>query len=134
MMKNERAAFEALKKRAVDTLRPWAMSPSVSSGTVAAALETAEGHVFTGVCMDVPCGIGFCAEHAAIAAMVTAGENRIVRMVAVADREEGARVVPPCGRCREFMHQICPENLDCEILLENRVATLRELLPERWDG
>lgn len=121
--------FEALTDIARQTLNPWDLTDSASSGGVAAAIETDKGNVYTGVCIDVPCSMGFCAEHAAIAAMITARENRIVRMVAV--QWEG-KVVPPCGRCREFVCQIHPDNVDCEVQLPGRVATLRELLPDRW--
>ncbi len=39
-------------------------------------------------------------------------------------------MLPPCGRCREFIRQINPANLDTEVVL-SRTATarLRELLP-----
>ncbi|MCU9602113.1 hypothetical protein OEV75_13000 [Caldibacillus kokeshiiformis] len=53
--------------------------------------------------MTVPCSIGFCAEHSAITAMVTAGERKIAKIVAV--YEDGS-ILPPCGRCREFISQI----------------------------
>lgn len=100
-------------------------------GDVACALMTDRGNQFGGVCIDTPCGTGFCAEHAAIAAMVTAGEYRIQRIVAVW-RDDDARLylLPPCGRCREFMRQIDPENLSAEVLLgRGRRSALRELLP-----
>jgi cytidine deaminase len=63
--------------------------------------------------------------------MVTAGEYRIERIVAVW-RDDSARlyVLPPCGRCREFIRQVDPANLDTEVILDlNRSASLRELLP-----
>ncbi len=76
-------------------------------GDVGSALLTDKGSVYLGVCMDVPSGIGFCAEHSAIAAMVTAGEFRIERIVAVWLNDAGeVFVLAPCGRCREFMRQI----------------------------
>jgi cytidine deaminase len=62
--------------------------------------------------------------------MITAGESRVVKLVAVS-HESG--IVPPCGRCREFIYQINHDNLDCEIMLKNRKVTLEELLPERWE-
>lgn len=122
--------FEKLKAIADKTVNPRDLSPSVSVGSVAAAIETDKGNVYTGVCIDTPSGMGFCAEHAAIAAMVTAGENRIVRMVAVF---WDGRIAPPCGRCREFARQMHADNLDCKVLLPDRVATLRELLPDCWN-
>ena len=50
---------------------------------VGCALVTEKGNVHLGVCIDVSCGIGFCAEHGAIAAMLMNGESRIAKIVAV---------------------------------------------------
>ncbi len=100
-------------------------------GDVGCALVTDTGRVYTGVCMDVSCGIGFCAEHSAIAAMLTAGENRIAKIVAVWKDKDGAiSVLAPCGRCREFMRQIQEGALDTLVILgRDEVATLADLLP-----
>ena len=100
------------------------------AGSVAAAIETADGHIYRGVCIDVCSSMGFCAEHAAIAAMVTAGETHIRRCVAV---YEDGQVVAPCGRCREFISQIDERNLDADIGIRSGMVKLRELLPHRWD-
>lgn len=122
--------FNELIEIARNTLNPRELSDSSSAGTVAAALVTDKGNVYRGVCIDTPSSMGFCAEHAAIAAMITAGENRIVRIVAVSDR---AGIVPPCGRCREFIYQIDHENIKCEIKLKDKVVKLDYLLPDRWE-
>jgi cytidine deaminase len=100
-------------------------------GDVASTLVTDTGNRYSGVCIDTGAGTGFCAEHSAIAAMVTAGEHRIARIVAVWRDEAGALyVVPPCGRCREFIRQVDPANLDTEVVLgRRRSARLRDLLP-----
>jgi cytidine deaminase len=100
-------------------------------GDVGAALVTAKGNRYSGVCIDTGSGTGFCAEHSAIAAMVTAGEYHIARIVAVWRDEQGVLyVLPPCGRCREFIRQIDDANIDTEVILgRDRSARLRELLP-----
>jgi cytidine deaminase len=100
-------------------------------GDVGAALLTEAGNIYTGVCIDVSSGIGFCAEHSAIAAMVTAGESRIKKIVAVWKDEAGrSYVLAPCGRCREFMRQIDPANLSAEVILEgDKALPLADLLP-----
>ncbi len=121
--------FEKLLETAKNTLNPRQLEKSAYAGQVAAALVTDRGNVYTGVCIDVPCSMGFCAEHAAIARMVTAGENRIEKIVAV--YEDGS-IVAPCGRCREFMYQICYENLNTKILLSGGECTLKDLLPHIW--
>jgi cytidine deaminase len=50
--------------------------------------------------MDTPSSMGFCAEHAAIAIMITAGKNKIIKLIAV---YKDGTIIPPCGRCREFI-------------------------------
>jgi cytidine deaminase len=52
-------------------------------GDVASVVISAAGNMYGGVCIDTGSGTGFCAEHAAIASMVTAGEYRIRRRIAL---------------------------------------------------
>ena len=119
--------FETLCEKARAVLNPRRLSDSAEAGGVGPALLADDGHVYTGVCPDTGSSMGFCAEHAAAGAMVTAGANRVLRMVAVL--WDGS-VIPPCGRCREFISQLHPDNLDAEVMVtEDRVVTLRELLP-----
>lgn len=122
--------FTELSKIAEKLAYPRALSESAEAGSVAAALLTDKGNVYTGVCIDTPCSMGFCAEHAAAAAMVAAGESRIVKLVAW---KEAEGPVPPCGRCRELLYQLNHENLACEVLLPGGVKTLTQLLPDRWN-
>lgn len=100
-------------------------------GDVGCALLSAQGNLYLGICIDVSSGMGFCAEHSAIAAMVTAGEFKIKKIVAVwKDEQQNLYVLSPCGRCREFMRQIDPGNLAAEIILDyDKSLTLAELLP-----
>ena len=94
---------------AASLARPFSPSADCSSGTVAAALVTAESAVFTGVCVDTACSLGFCAEHAAIAEMLKARQSNVRMIVAV--NKEGL-VLPPCGRCRELLWQVDDRNRD----------------------
>lgn len=120
-----------LQTIAKNTLRPRKLARNGKAGYVASALLTKDDNVYTGVAIDVACSIGFCAEHSAIAAMVTAGETRIKEIIAV---HRDGRVLPPCGRCREFIVQIHNKNYDCAVHLPgDRLVPLSELLPERWD-
>jgi cytidine deaminase len=122
--------FEALYAAAKALLNPRRLSAEAEAGGVGAALETESGRVYMGVCIDTACSMGFCAEHAAAAAMVTAGENRVVRMVAV---NWDGQVLPPCGRCREFISQLHPDNLKAEVRVgQDTVVRLQELLPYDW--
>ena len=105
------------------------IKPKLTAGAVAAALLGANDRVYSGICLELACGIGFCAEHAAVADMLKDRETQVKRIVAV----NKDRVVAPCGRCRELLIQIDRRNLDCEVLLpDGASATLRELLPNAW--
>ena len=99
-------------------------------GYVGSALVTDNGNIFTGINIDLFCGIGFCAEHSAVADMVKAGETRILKIVATTARR---RILPPCGRCRELLYQIDQSNLATEIVVgRKRRRKLRDLLPDNW--
>lgn len=122
--------FEELYQRAKSTLNPRQLSESAEAGGVSAALLTDCGHVYLGVCIDTACSMGFCAEHAAAAAMVTAGENKVVKMVAVG---WNGQVLPPCGRCREFISQLHDDNREAEVMVSrDTIVQLKELLPHDW--
>ncbi len=102
-----------------------------SMGGVGSALVTEEGNIYTGVCIDTSSSMGFCAEHNAIGSMITAGEYKIDKIVAVwKDKKEDVYILSPCGRCREFMYRTNEENLEADVILaEDKVIKLKELLP-----
>lgn len=108
------------------------LSPSIEAGSVSAALLSAKGNIFTGVCIDTACSLGMCAERNAIANMITNGESRIIKIVAVMP---DGRLGMPCGACRELMMQLCNKADDTEILCDyetKKSLRLRSLLPKWW--
>ena len=110
--------WDVLYQAAVEALSPRRISEDIEVGGVAAALVTDKGHVYRGICIDTACSMGFCAEHAAIAAMLTAGEDQ-------------GNIMPPCGRCREFLLQL--GNPDAQVLVAKDTAVpVKELLPWSW--
>ncbi|NLO83504.1 MAG: cytidine deaminase [Clostridiales bacterium] len=123
-------SFDELYERAKAVLNPRKLSEYAEAGGVGAAILSEGGNVYTGVCIDTACSMGFCAEHAAAAAMITAGQNRVLKMVAV---DWDGSILPPCGRCREFISQLHDENIKAEVMVaEGRVVTLEQLLPYNW--
>ena len=126
-----RQEWEALYQAALAVAKPKKLSEQMEAGWVGAAVLGAGGRIYTGVCIDTACSLGFCAERAALAAMFTAGEYRAQRVCAVA---ADGRVLSPCGACREFMMQLGEGAGEIEVLLdrEGRTAMLRELMPEAW--
>lgn len=120
--------WNELKDIAAATLSPRQVSEDIEVGGVAAALVTDQGNVYRGICIDTACSMGFCAEHAAIAAMLTAGEDKVAQIVAV---NWDKSVLPPCGRCREFLLQL--GNPETQVLVaEDTAVPIKELLPYSW--
>ena len=96
---------------------------------VGAALLTADGTVFTGVNIENSSyGATICAERTAMVKAISEGA-RDFQSIAIAGNGGTSW---PCGICRQFMYEFCPdirvisgENED-----ELKVYTLKELLPE----
>lgn len=125
--------WNTLHDAAVNVLKPREVSRMIEAGGVAAAVESSAGNIYVGVCVDSACTLGICAERNAIFNMLTNGEDRIRRVIAV-DRHGNA--IPPCGACRELMTQLMPEDYrKIEVMMDyanDRVVTLGDLTPEWW--
>ncbi len=108
------------------------ISPFVDAGGVAAAILTKAGNIYVGVCIDTASSLGMCAERNAIANMITSGESRIDKVVAVMpDGKAGM----PCCACREFMMQLDRESGEIEILADltsRKTVRLIDLCPNWW--
>jgi cytidine deaminase len=98
--------------------------------TMAAAARAADGRVITAVNAYHFTG-GPCAELVVVGAAAAQGAYELVRMVAVGDRERG--VVPPCGRCRQFLFDYFPT---LEIIVGTvdrpRTVPVADLLPDAY--
>jgi len=121
-----------LIEKAKSVLKPRKIKHGSTVGDVGCALITDKGNVYLGVSIDACCGMGFCAEHSAIAAMITHGEHIIKKIVAVV--ENGVQI-SPCERCREFMNQVHEENINAGVVIgKNKSVKLKDLLPLPWDA
>ncbi len=119
-----------LKEIACQYAKPKILNDFIEYGGVAAAIETRDGNIYTGISIDTACSMGFCAEHSAVAEMLKNGERYIKAVVAVGN---DGNAVPPCGRCRELISQLSKENLNAVIEVKNGVfVTLKELMPYDW--
>ena len=128
----ENNIWKTLYERAKAVQCERKLSPLMEVGSVGAAILTDKGNIYTGVCIDTACGMGMCAERNAIANMLTNGESRILKVVAVMpDGSSGT----PCGVGREFMMQLGKESAEIEILLSLeplKTVRLGEQLPDWW--
>ncbi len=101
-----------------------------SNFPVGAALRAESGAVFSGCNVEnAAYPQGWCAETSAIAAMIMAGETRIVE-IAVAGG--GAGLCTPCGGCRQRLREFAGDDLVIHVCGPEglrRTVTLGELLP-----
>lgn len=109
------------------------ISNYIDAGGVAAAVLSSSGKIYTGICIDTCSTLGICAERNAIFNMITNGEEKIDKVLAIMpDGKSGA----PCGACRELMVQLMPNDYkNIEILLDyesERIVKLGDITPEWW--
>jgi cytidine deaminase len=115
---------------AAQALNPQQLADGSWAADVGAAVEAADGQVFTGA--SIGGYLAVCAEQSALTQLVSTTAPRIRRVVAVwRDPADGAlHILPPCGRCREFMRVLDQANLDAQIILgPDHTSTLADLLP-----
>jgi cytidine deaminase len=117
----------AEETRLVETAKNLIAGRQSEASSVGAGLLTTAGTQYLGINIEAvhssPCSI--CAEYSAIAQMCTAGDTEIAIIVAImAD----GRILPPCGRCREFIRQF---GNPWVILTEGKVR-IADLIPN-WE-
>ncbi len=125
--------WEKLYSSAKSVQNERRISDYVTAGEVAAAILSESGNIYTGVCIDTCSTLGICAERNAIFNMITNGESRIDKVLAVMpDGKTGV----PCGACRELMVQLMPNSYkDIEIMLDyeiRKTVKLGGITPEWW--
>ncbi len=105
-----------------------------SNFKVGAALRAPSGTIYAGANVEnAAYPIGNCAEASAIAAMVAAGERKIVEAAVVA---AGDRLCTPCGGCRQRLVEFAGPDLQIHLAGPDghrRTLTLGELLPHAFD-
>ncbi|MDO4156402.1 MAG: cytidine deaminase, partial [Oscillospiraceae bacterium] len=91
------------------------------------------GKIYVGVCIDTCSTLGICAERNAIFNMITNGEQKIQKVLAIMPN---GKTGAPCGACRELMVQLMPDDYQrIEIMLDyenEKIITLGKLTPEWW--
>ena len=123
------AAVDALLT-AARRAREHAYAP-YSGFAVGAAVQSDVG-IFAGANVEnASYPVGTCAERAAAAAAVSAGARRIGAVVVTT---RGARPTPPCGMCRQFLHEFGPGMVVVSVGEDGtrRRWRLHELLPDAF--
>jgi cytidine deaminase len=105
-----------------------------SSFLVGAAVKTEGGKVYTGCNVEsASYGLTVCAERVAIWKALSEGERKFTELAIVADTEQ---LTPPCGTCRQIIHEFCD---NATIVLANlrgetQTCDIEELLPRAFDA
>ena len=100
---------------------------------VGAAVRSASGNIHRGCNVEnASYGATLCAERAALAAMVAAGEERAVAIAVYADTEQPTM---PCGICRQVLFELAGEPKEALAVSVagpsgTKRTTLGTLLPE----
>ena len=114
-------------------VRELAYAP-YSNFKVGAAIRAASGAVYRGCNVEnVAYPEGTCAEAGAIAAMVAAGETRLVEVAVIAD---SPAPVPPCGGCRQKLAELGAGEVPVTLATTDGTVfetSIGELLPGRFD-
>lgn len=130
--------WERLYLKAKEQYAPQDVSPFVYAHHVVCAIESENGEIFTGFCIESCSGVmNLCAERvAALNMYMTSGQTVIKRMIAFRDKAPyGGGSGMPCGACREFLMQLSEKNRNTEIMVDyesRKTVTLGELIPEWW--
>ena len=97
---------------------------------VGAAIRATSGQIYTGCNVEnVAYPEGTCAEAGAIAAMVAAGETRIIEVLVIAD---SPAPVPPCGGCRQKLAEFAAPETPVTLATtdgKTQLTTVAALLP-----
>lgn len=110
--------------------------PFIVAHHVVAAVESEDGEIFTGFCIESASGVmNLCAERvAALNMYINTGKTKIKRLIVFRDNPPHNGGMP-CGACREFLMQLNRENKDMEILTDyakRETVKLSEVLPNWW--
>lgn len=107
------------------------ISDYIEAGGVAAAVLSLTGKIYVGICIDTCSTLGICAERNAIFNMITNGEQKIQKVLAIMPN---GKTGAPYGACRELMVQLMPDDYQrIEIMLDyenEKIITLGKLTPE----
>ena len=130
--------WEKLYLKAKEQYHPEDVTPFVYAHHVVCALESENGEIFTGFCIESCSGVmNLCAERvAALNMYMSSGQTVIKRLIAFRDKApygEGSGM--PCGACREFLMQLSSENRNTEIMVDydsRKTVRLGELVPKWW--
>lgn len=129
--------WEKMYEMAKKEYHPEQVSPFIDAHHVVCAIESENGEIYTGFCIEGASGvINLCAERvAALSMYIQSGQTIIKRLIAFRDNPPKDNGGMPCGACREFLLQLSDKNKDMEILTDyetRKTVKLIDIMPNWW--
>lgn len=119
-------------QRLAHAVRDNAYAP-YSGFRVGCAVRSESGRVFIGTNVEnASYPEGICAERSAVAALIAAGERRVVEVAVVGSAETPC---VPCGGCRQFLFELATPDTEVHMYGAGGAVLTRkmaELLPEAF--
>ncbi|MBR2184548.1 MAG: cytidine deaminase [Prevotella sp.] len=133
--------YKELISQALEARR-YAYAP-YSHFSVGAALLCADGRVFKGCNIEnAAFSPSICAERTAFAKAISDGygDFTAIAIVGAPSDSKGTDICTPCGVCRQVMREFCQQDFqiicaktdETEEIIEQKVFTLAEMLPESF--
>ena len=105
-----------------------------SNFKVGAAMRAKSGKIYVGANVEnASYPVGTCAEEAALAAMIAAGETEVIEAYVIADCPEP---LPPCGACRQRLKEFGKDQVIVWMGTtdgKEEATTIGDLLPGAFD-
>jgi len=119
--------WSALRARAVEVMghayAPYSGYPVGAAGLVDDGRLVAGCNVENG-----SYGVALCAECGMVSDLVAGGGGRLVAVVCV---DGAGKVVTPCGRCRQLIHEHGGD--DCRLLTPQGDRSMAQMLPQAFE-
>lgn len=129
--------WEKLYNEAKKEYNPEEITPFVRAHHVVCAIESEDGTIYTGFCIESCSGVmNLCAERVAALNMYMNSKQTVIkRLIAFRNEPPKDNGGMPCGACREFLMQLSPKNANMEIMVDyekRETITLGELIQKWW--
>ena len=111
-------------------LNPQKLNKHAKICDAVAVIESASGKMYVGVSLVATCGVGYCAEQAALSQMLNDGETVVSKILVL---EKCGAILTPCGRCVELLTQVDMNNSEALVFTnDGGTVQLKDLFPYDW--
>ncbi len=122
--------YEEMYEIAKKKLNPRRLNKHTKVCDAVSVIESASGKIYVGVSLVATCGVGYCAEQAALTQMLNNEETLVSKILVL---EKCGAILTPCGRCVELLTQVDMGNRTAQVFTnEGGTILLQEIFPYDW--